>query len=86
MSGALACYGRTASLAEEDPTDADKWYATRFWALQAMAAAAEAHEPPSHVERDLQGSRLGAAQATDREHIRTLAESCDRAMHSVVKR
>ena len=86
VSAALRCYGVTAARSEADPTNDDNWYATRFWALQSMAFAGAGHIPPSHVERDLQASRLGAAADTDRLHAREAGEACDRVMHAATKK
>jgi TonB family protein len=82
MSAALSCYGATANRAEAEP-NADNWYATRFWALQSMAFAGAGHVPPSSIERDLQGARLGAAA---RPGASSTAEACDRTMRAAIKK
>lgn len=86
MSGALACYGLVADRAEQDPNDKDKWYAARFWALQVMAAATQAHLLPSHVERDLETAHLGASHQRDKVHARELDGACTKAMQSAMKK
>jgi hypothetical protein len=82
LSAALECYGTTAVRTEADPAKDTNWYATKFWALQAMAFAGVAHIQPSHVERDLEDSRRAAAE---RQRPQDAAE-CDRVMQSALKR
>lgn len=80
LSGSLMCYGRMASAAEANPADSEKWYAARFWALQVMAVAATAHQPPSGVERDLTISRMAAAQQPNGLKAQEETEICAKAM------
>src|SRR5262249_18076189 len=86
LSGALLCYGRMAALAETDPAKAETWYAARFWALQAMAAAASAHQPPSGLERDLAASHAIEAAQTSPRRAKSEAEGCNEAMRQALKK
>lgn len=84
-SAMLACYGVMATKAEADPSDGDAWHAARFWALQAMAAAANAHIPPSHVEHNLEFAHVAAANDPDKTRTRMTSDNCNRVMKQAEK-
>src|SRR5665213_213055 len=85
MSGTLRCYGRMASLAELDPNNTQAWFATRFWAVQSMSAAAAAHLPPSNLETDLSAARAAASHTASRA-ARSESDECDRAMNTALRK